>query len=101
MAGACAGGQVIFAHLIDRHVYWKNYFASVTEKKTIIVKDVLSELEEQLDFSERVIKIALGYDHLIATTPVHCHIYSTSNWNTPTIFDLKDGTVSHILLSEK
>lgn len=73
----------------------------MSEKKAIIVKDVLSDLEEQLDFSERVIKIALGYDHLIATTPVHCHVYSTQNWNTPTIFDLKDGAVNHIILSEK
>lgn len=65
------------------------------------MKDVLAETEEQLDFSERVIKVAIGYSHLVATTPAQCHIYTTTNWNTPTIFDLKDGAVNHLLLAEK
>lgn len=31
-----------------------------------------------------------GFEHLIVATSTQCHIYSTSNWNTPHIFDLKD-----------
>lgn len=27
--------------------------------------------------------------------------YSVSNWNTPTIFDLKEGSVSLIVMAEK
>ena len=37
-----------------------------------------------------------GFDHLIVATSTQCHIYSTGNWNTPHIFDLKD-TVTLIL----
>lgn len=31
-----------------------------------------------------------GFGHLVVCTCSHCHIYSTSNWNTPHIFDLGD-----------
>lgn len=41
-----------------------------------------------------------GFDHLIVATSTQCHIYSTSNWNTPHIFDLKD-TVTLILQCER
>jgi len=40
------------------------------------------------------------YEHLIVTTAGQCYIYSTSNWNTPQIFDLKDS-VSIIIQSLK
>lgn len=40
--------------------------------------------------------LAAGFDHLIVATSTQCHIYSTSNWNTPHIFDLKD-TVTLVL----
>ena len=39
---------------------------------------------------------AAGFEHLIVATSTQCHIYSTGNWNTPHIFDLKD-TVTLIL----
>lgn len=31
-----------------------------------------------------------GCNHLVVCTANQCHIFSTSNWNTPHIFDLKD-----------
>ena len=61
------------------------------------VQDILSETVDELDFNrEQVIKMSLGFDHLIVATSTQCHVYSTSNWNTPHIFDLKD-TVTLIL----
>jgi intraflagellar transport protein 80 len=53
-----------------------------------------------LDFKDRVINMSMCYDHLIVTTAGQCYIYSTSNWNTPQIFDLKDS-VSIIIQSLK
>lgn len=84
-----------------RQYQWQNYLVCVSEKKTILVTDVISETEDQLDFSERIIKVSIAYGYLIATTPIQCYIYSTTNWNTPTIFELKDGSVNYILQSEK
>ncbi|KAK9727581.1 WD domain, G-beta repeat [Popillia japonica] len=101
LAGACANGHVIFAHIVDREVQYMNYTATVAEKKTIIVRDALHDTLEVLELPERVIQLSLRYSHLVATTPTQCYIYSASNWNTPTIFDLKDGSIILLLLCEK
>ena len=60
------------------------------------MQDIVSETTDELDFRDKVIKASLGFDHLIVATSTQCHIYSTGNWNTPHIFDLKD-TVTLIL----
>eukprot|EP00879_Flechtneria_rotunda_P009285 GHRR01009720.1.p1 GENE.GHRR01009720.1~~GHRR01009720.1.p1 ORF type:complete len:478 (+),score=231.72 GHRR01009720.1:1464-2897(+) len=51
---------------------------------------MLAETRERLEFRDPVVKLSLGYGHLVACTASQCHIYSTSNWNTPHIFDLKE-----------
>lgn len=67
----------------------------------ITVKDVLNDTVENLDFPERVARMELEYDHLVVTTMTKCHVFSTTNWNTPIIFELKEGSVSLILLSSR
>lgn len=99
LAGACSNGNLIFAHIIERRIEWKNYEVTLSRRKTITVRDVLNELIEKLDFPERVTKMALAHNHLVVTTSSQCHIFSTSNWNTPIIFDLKESFVSMIALS--
>nr|XP_022919132.1 intraflagellar transport protein 80 homolog [Onthophagus taurus] len=101
LAGACANGHVLFAHIVERQVSYLNYVATVTERKVVVVKDVLNDATEVLDLPERVIQMSLRYNHLVLTTPIQCYIYATVNWNTPTIFDLKDGCVILLLLTEK
>nr|CAD7260712.1 unnamed protein product [Timema shepardi] len=101
VAGACGNGHVIFAHIIERRLEWKNYEASMTSRKSISVRDVSNEAREQLEFPDRVIKLALGYNHLVVVTPSQCHVYSTRNWNTPAIFNLREGSVSMVLLAER
>nr|CAD7451808.1 unnamed protein product [Timema tahoe] len=101
VAGACGNGHVIFAHIIERRLEWKNYEASMTSRKSISVRDVSNEAREQLEFPDRVIKLALGYNHLVVVTPSQCHVYSTRNWNTPGIFNLREGSVSMVLLAER
>ncbi|XP_057652979.1 intraflagellar transport protein 80 homolog [Diorhabda carinulata] len=101
LAGACANGQVLFAHVVEREISYRNYTASVIEKKLVIVKNILEDINEQLELPERVIQIAIRYDNLVLTTPTQCYIYNTNNWNTPAIFDLKDGSVILLLLAEK
>lgn len=86
---------------MERDVLYTNFVASVSERKVVTVRNILDETKEQLELPERVIQLALRYDHLVVTTPSQCYIYSTSNWNTPAIFDLKDGSVNILLLCEK
>ncbi|XP_068902733.1 intraflagellar transport protein 80 homolog [Tenebrio molitor] len=101
LAGACANGHVFFAHIVERHVHYMNFTATVTERKTITVRNVTDDTFEHLELAERVIQLAMKYLHLVVTTPTQCYIYNTNNWNTPGIFDLKDGSVILLLLSEK
>nr|XP_023025824.1 intraflagellar transport protein 80 homolog [Leptinotarsa decemlineata] len=101
LAGACANGQVLFAHVVERDVQFMNFTAVVSEKKIVTVQNVLDETNEHLELPERVIQMALRYNHLVLTTPSQCYIYNTRNWNTPAIFDLKDGSVILLLLCEE
>lgn len=101
LAAACGNSQVIIAHVIERRVEWKHLEVVVSEQKNIKVRDVLTDAKENLDFRDRVVKFAISYDHLVVTTPSQCYIYSTKNWNTPMIFDLKSGSVSIVMLAEK
>lgn len=101
IAAACANVSVLFAHIVERSIHYQNLTATVVERKMVVVQDVLNDIIENLELPERVILMALRYSHLVLTTPSQCYIYSTSNWNTPTIFDLKDGLVTFMLLCEK
>ena len=56
----------------------------------------VAKLERQV-LRDRIIQVSLGYGFLVVVTTSQCYIYTTKNWNTPTIFDLKDGSVSLIL----
>ncbi|KAK3738527.1 hypothetical protein QZH41_012034, partial [Actinostola sp. cb2023] len=101
LAGACGNGQVIFAHVIERRLEWKNFEVTVTERKSIKVRDVMNDTKETLDFRDRIIKTSLGFNHLVVATSSQCYIYSVKNWNTPMIFDLKNGNITLIVLTEK
>ncbi|TPX35764.1 hypothetical protein SmJEL517_g02004 [Synchytrium microbalum] len=79
---ACAGGQ----GAVVRYE-WQHYEVTQLDKK-IRVHDVLNGFDEVLDFRDRVVKLSLGFGHLVAATPTQCYIYSDKNWNTPAVFDL-------------
>ncbi|MEW5301900.1 MAG: hypothetical protein WDW36_004725 [Sanguina aurantia] len=100
LAGAGGSGAVCFGQVVDMGLEDGRVRVTVEDDHKILVNDILSETTDELDFRDRVIKISLGFDHLIVATSTQCHIYSTSNWNTPHIFDLKD-TVTLILQCER
>ncbi|CAG9784087.1 unnamed protein product [Diatraea saccharalis] len=101
IAAACANGHVLFAHIIDREYTWKNFACNQIGRKVISIKDIVSDQSDQLDYPDRVIQIALGFNHLVIATVKQCFIHKLSSWNTPVTFDLKEGTISMILLSER
>ncbi|XP_068173450.1 intraflagellar transport protein 80 homolog [Antennarius striatus] len=101
LAGACGNGHVIFAHVVEQHWEWKNFEVSLTKRRTMQVRNVMNNAVDILEFRDRVIKASLAYGHLVVATSLQCYIYNTRNWNTPVIFDLKEGTVSLILQAEK
>lgn len=91
---------MIFGEVVDKKVSFNNWEASLNDENRIVVTDILNEINEYLDFKDRVINMSIGYNDLIVTTANQCYIYNFSNWNTPHIFDLKDS-VSFILQSPK
>mmetsp|Transcript_39397 Transcript_39397/g.47784 ORF Transcript_39397/g.47784 Transcript_39397/m.47784 type:complete len:763 (-) Transcript_39397:804-3092(-) len=100
LAGAGGNGSVCFSQIIDRTIEWKRISATLEENNRIRIQDVLSETIEEQDFRDRVIKMSLGFNHLIVATATQCCIYNTGNWNTPHIFDLNE-TANLILQCQK
>ncbi|XP_028818647.1 intraflagellar transport protein 80 homolog isoform X2 [Denticeps clupeoides] len=101
LAGACGNGHVIFAHLVEQRWEWKNFQITLIKKRTMQVRNVLNDAVDVLEFRDRVIKASFAHSHLVVTTSLQCYIYSVKNWNTPLIFDLKEGTVSLILQADR
>ncbi|XP_060098406.1 intraflagellar transport protein 80 homolog isoform X2 [Heteronotia binoei] len=101
LAGACGNGHVIFAHVVEQRWVWKNFEITLTKRRTMEVRNVLNDAVDLLEFRDRVIKASLNYGHLVVSTSLQCYIFSIKNWNTPLIFDLKEGTVSLILQAER
>lgn len=101
LAGACGNGHVIFAHVVEQHWEWRNFVITLTKRRTMQVRNVLNDAVDILEFRDRVIKASLAYGHLVVATSLQCYVYNSRNWNTPLIFDLKEGTVSLILQAEK
>lgn len=87
--------------LSARRLEWKNYEVTMTGRKSISVQNVSNDAWEKLEFPDRIIKVSVGYNHLVVVTSSQCHIYTTKNWNTPVIFDLREGSVCMILLAER
>ena len=67
MAGACGNGQVIFAHVIEKRIEWRDYEATVTGRKTISLRNVTNDAWEKLEFRDRIIQVGLHH-HLLMTT---------------------------------
>uniref|UniRef100_H0WDL4 Intraflagellar transport protein 80 homolog n=1 Tax=Cavia porcellus TaxID=10141 RepID=H0WDL4_CAVPO len=101
IAGACGNGHVVFAHVVEQRWEWKNFQVTLTKRRTMQVRNVLNDAVDLLEFRDRVIKASLNYAHLVVSTSLQCYVFSTKNWNTPLIFDLKEGTVSLILQAER
>ncbi|XP_066565457.1 intraflagellar transport protein 80 homolog isoform X2 [Amia ocellicauda] len=99
VAGACGNGHVIFAHVIEQRWEWKNFEITLTKRRTMQVRNVQNDALDVLEFRDRVIKASLSHGHLVVTTSLQCYV--AKNWNTPLIFDLKEGTVSLILQAER
>jgi intraflagellar transport protein 80 len=61
----------------------------VTQRR-LRVLDVASESSEEIEVAkDRVVEVAIGYDHLIVATSNQCYVYTLQNLNTPIIFELK------------
>lgn len=58
-----------------RHLEWRNLEAIVNGDSSIDINNVTNGAKEHLDFHDRIIKVSLGWGHLIVTMPTQCYIY--------------------------
>uniref|UniRef100_H2ZBZ1 Anaphase-promoting complex subunit 4 WD40 domain-containing protein n=1 Tax=Ciona savignyi TaxID=51511 RepID=H2ZBZ1_CIOSA len=101
IAAASADGHVVLSHCIEKRLEWCEFEVTLTGRKTIEVRNVVNDAHETLELRDRVIKMSLAYKHLVVVTSSQCLVYSTSNFNTPSIFDLREGNIAFIQQSEK
>ncbi|XP_055709672.1 intraflagellar transport protein 80 homolog [Phlebotomus papatasi] len=95
IVAGCGNGALLFGHIVDRQVICRNLKATTLGRKTILLQDIVTKTSDTLEFSDRVIKMSLGYGHLIVTTPNQLHIFNENYINTPVIVDGR--TDVHIL----
>jgi intraflagellar transport protein 80 len=82
-----SSGNIVFGHVVEREVIYKNLKATITGRRMIVMKDIVNNTTDSLDFSDRVIKWELGYGHLVVATPNQLHIFNENYINTPIIID--------------
>mmetsp|Transcript_15398 Transcript_15398/g.39727 ORF Transcript_15398/g.39727 Transcript_15398/m.39727 type:complete len:773 (-) Transcript_15398:1613-3931(-) len=97
LALGCASGDVLFGHVVGQRLEWAEYEMVVETADTIRVHNVSTGGSEHLaDFRDHVEKISMAYRHLVVVTATQALVYSTTNWHTPVIVDLKEGLVSFV-----
>jgi len=102
LAGAGGSGAVAFGYIVDRKLNWNNIEVHLDEDEKITVIDYLHELNEVLDYPERVVEMSIKFGFMIVAT-IHCvYVYNihTQNWQTPYTFDVRD-TISMIVQGVK
>jgi hypothetical protein len=57
-------GAVVFGQVLERKVEWQNIEALLMETHKVLVRDILSDMTEELDFRDRVIGMAVGFGSL-------------------------------------
>ena len=100
LAGAGGNGTLCFGQVVDIGLEDGRTRANLEDDHKIVVQDIVSETTDDLEFRDKVVKISLGFNHLVVATSTQCQVYHTGNWGTPHIFDLKD-TVTLILQSAR
>lgn len=90
VSGAGGNGQVVFGHIVDRTLQWAHIEAVLDSENRISINDCLHEMNDDLDFRERVVNMGMKHNHLIVCTTSQCYVYSAMNWSSPFVFDIKD-----------
>ncbi|PAV78488.1 hypothetical protein WR25_09547 isoform B [Diploscapter pachys] len=102
LAAGCAGGNVLHAQVIEKRVTYRNLDVVQTQRNIVEVRDISSEVaREKLETKDRITRISILYDYLVVITTSQMYIYSSKNWNTPSIVELQDKSVSMIVQCDK
>jgi intraflagellar transport protein 80 len=76
VAGAGGSGAVIFGYTVDRQMAYANFEAILDENNKINIQDCLHELDEDLDFRERVVNMSMQFGFMVVCTTTQTYIYN-------------------------
>ncbi|CAJ0606800.1 unnamed protein product [Cylicocyclus nassatus] len=73
-----------------------------TKRNMLEVRDLNVDLaQETLETRDRITHTSLAHNQLIVVTTSQLYIYSSRNWNTPVIVDVKDKTIALVLQASR
>lgn len=93
-------GQLLFGYVIERKLVSRNFIATTTGRKSMLLKDITNETSDILEFPDRIINFELAYGHLVVSTSKQIHIFNEKSINTPIIIDGRNET-RHIEIGKK
>ena len=65
----------LYTLMFWRRLEWKNFDIVVSSSKMINVRNVNNDAKEKLDFRDRIIKVSMGFKHLVVATSSQVYIY--------------------------
>jgi intraflagellar transport protein 80 len=68
VAGAGGNGAITFNYIVDRQISWAHIEATLDQDNKIQVNDSLNEMDEDLDFRDRVVNMSMKHSHLVVCT---------------------------------
>lgn len=68
-----------FGYIVDRKLNWNNIEAMLDEDEKITVIDYLHELNEVLDYPERVVNMSIKFGFMIVATTTCIYVYNIAS----------------------
>lgn len=90
----------MFGALVDRVTAWNDTEVRLEENNKLRVTNLSNENEQIIELNEKVLTVTLAYGYLVVTGANNCHIYKTTDLNSPYKFDLKEK-IKFVLTSPK
>ncbi|CCW60819.1 unnamed protein product [Phytomonas sp. EM1] len=90
----CGTGAVCTAQLINHKVTWGPYCATLVDSHKLTVQNIAEDTVEKLEQRDKVIKLEIGYGHIIVCAITYCACYPVDRLNAPVQFDLSDAVVT-------
>ncbi|KAK5967559.1 Intraflagellar transport protein 80 [Trichostrongylus colubriformis] len=102
LVGGTGNGQVIHAHIIENTETCGSVEVVQVKRNTLKIRDLSVDLaQEQLETRDRISRFSIAYDQLVVVTTQQLYIFSSKNWNTPIIVELKEKAIKLILQASK
>lgn len=110
IAAISSAGQLFFGFIVNEIVQWSSYWLLVLDSKKMLLKNILIDYLQELEFNDPIIRYSLQFGNLVVLSINQCYVYplpkvdplnrrplnSTIN---PTIVQLKDSDFHMILQS--